>query len=243
MLLKPLGRNKLGDQVAEQIKKLVMSRRVNPGDKLPPEREIASQMKVSRPVVREGLQKLETLGFIRRDRSGIWVCKLDIESYIESMMDAVSLLAGANNELLSNVWEVRHTLEVEIAGMAAKNATSGDITKLRKIVQNQKKILDNPKRYCETSFDFHQCLAATTKNKVFLFIITSLRRVLNHYFARTLLVLGASRNSYVHHRKILRAVESSSPEKARQAMDEHLEATKKLQNTLSRNRLVNKEKE
>ena len=67
--------------------------------------------------------------------------------------------------------------------------------------------------------------------------------MLNQYFARTLSVLGASRNSYAHHRKILRAVESSSPEKARQAMDEHLEATKKLQNTLSRNRLANKEKE
>jgi GntR family transcriptional repressor for pyruvate dehydrogenase complex len=243
MLFRSLERSKLGDQVADQIRKLVLSGRVNPGDKLPPEREIASQMKVSRPVVREGLQKLETLGLIRRDRNGIWVCRLDIESYIESMMDAVSLIAGANSELLSNVWEVRHTLEVQIAGMAAENATSGDITQLKKIVQKQEKLLDNPKRYRETSFEFHQRLAATTKNKIFLFIITSLREVLNQYFATTLLVPGASRNSHAYHKKILQAVESRSPEKSRQAMGEHLEATRKLQNALLESQLANKEKE
>ena len=64
----PARRKRLSSQVAEQIEKLITTKQLSPGDLLPPEREISSQMEVSRPVVREGLQRLETLGLIRKDR-------------------------------------------------------------------------------------------------------------------------------------------------------------------------------
>lgn len=231
--LQPAQRKRLSAQVAEQIERLIITKELNPGDLLPPERKISSQIGVSRPVVREGLQRLETLGLIRKDKSGTWVCELDIKSYLQSTINAVNLLVGVGDDLRLQLWQVRHVLEVEIAAMAAKEASPEDIARLRTTVKEQSKILDDAEKYGEASFEFHQCLAEITNNKIFLFIITSLREVLTHNFSRTLIAPEASRDSHAYHRKILQAVESGSPEEARKVMSEHLESTRKIQEVLA----------
>ncbi len=243
LVFQPARRKRLSSQVAEQIEKLITAKQLNPGDLLPPEREISSQMEVSRPVVREGLQRLETLGLIRKDRSGIWICELDIKSYLQSTVNAANLLIGVDDELRRQVWQMRYVLEVEIAAIAAKEASPKDIAQLRRIVQEQSKILDDAKKYGETSFEFHQYLAEMTRNKIFLFIISSLREVLSRYFYRTLTVPGESRDSHAYHQEILQAVESGSAERARKAMYEHLKSTEKIHNELAQKELITKQKE
>lgn len=115
-------------QIVNQIRDLVANGRLKRGDKLPTERVLAQEFKASRPVIREALSALEALGVIE--------CKQGQGDFIKIDGSEASLNSEIMKKLLQEhnpceIFQARTELEPSLAGLAAKNATEGDILKLK----------------------------------------------------------------------------------------------------------------
>src|SRR6059058_2038528 len=125
MPFQAVAAQRLYEQVAEQISALIARGEFQPGDRLPPERDLAGKLKVSRPVVREAMLALELAGLVEvRTGAG---------TYVKSVNRApIKLLNTGPSpfELLA----ARRLIEAEVAAFAAKTATEEDLTALRALV-------------------------------------------------------------------------------------------------------------
>ncbi len=115
---------RLSDKVAELLLETIFRRGLQPGDRLPSERELGEQFGVSRTVVREAVRELAAKGLIEvRTGSGLRVAAVDAAAVSESM----SLYLRGGSVDFARVHEVRRLLEVEIAGLSAERATAEQI--------------------------------------------------------------------------------------------------------------------
>lgn len=127
-MFKPVKSKKIYEEVIEQIKKLIVDGKLQPGDKLLPERELAETLGVSRASVREAFSALQIMGIIEiRPGEGSFVRQV---SY-ESMLEPLSFLSQVNVDNVIELLEVRKILEVQIATLAANRATEEDIEQIR----------------------------------------------------------------------------------------------------------------
>src|SRR5213596_1650457 len=119
---------RLSDKVADLMLRSITSRDLQPGDRLPSERELGEQFGVSRTVVREAVRALVAKGVIEvRSGSGLRVAAVNAAAVSESM----SLYVHGGGIDFERVHEVRTLLEVHIAGLAAERASAEDIERLR----------------------------------------------------------------------------------------------------------------
>jgi GntR family transcriptional repressor for pyruvate dehydrogenase complex len=117
----PLGHNPAAARVVGHVEALIARGRVRPGDRLPPERELALHVGVSRPSVRAGLRWLTAMGVVRaRQGSGTFIT--DGPPRIEP--DSLGMLATLHRFSRDEMFEARRVLEVGIAGLAAERATA-----------------------------------------------------------------------------------------------------------------------
>jgi GntR family transcriptional regulator, transcriptional repressor for pyruvate dehydrogenase complex len=113
-----------GDKTENVLRALIFSGQLGPGDKLPSERELAAQLKTSRPTLRTALRALEALGFIMvriGSKGGFWIT--DAETIRRRWNDWMR----ANKYQLDEMLDFRRWVEVEIARRAAERRTTEDI--------------------------------------------------------------------------------------------------------------------
>ena len=118
-MFKPVKIKKIYEEVIEQVKKLIIDGKLQPGDKLLSERELAEKLGVSRASVREAFSALEMMGIITiRPGEGSFVRQV---SY-EEMLEPLSFLLQVDIDNVMQLLEVRKILEVEVATLAATRA-------------------------------------------------------------------------------------------------------------------------
>src|SRR5512138_809830 len=131
MTFKPIKPKKVSAQIAEQIRSSILAGEFSPGDKLPPERELAEMFGVSRPSVREALNILTSSGLVMSYQGGGTV----VQSLVEiSAGNPLSELIKGEQERALDVIEVRKCMEAWTAYYAAQRALPEDIRKLEQIV-------------------------------------------------------------------------------------------------------------
>ncbi|NIP49902.1 MAG: FadR family transcriptional regulator, partial [Gammaproteobacteria bacterium] len=129
--LEPIRPKKISEEIVNQIKQLISSGELKPGDRIPSERELASLLGVSRPSVREAIMVLEAMGFLESRQGGGTYVKALTES---SIMDPLAKLVEKRDpELLRSLAEVRMGLESWSAYLAAQRANEKDIAELRRL--------------------------------------------------------------------------------------------------------------
>src|SRR5512140_2292504 len=113
-----------GGQVVEHVRRLLEAGQLKPGDRLPPERDLATQMGVSRPSVRSGLRSLQTMGIVQsRQGSGTYI----VDGPARLGGDPLRFLAALHGFTREEMFEARRVLEVGTAGLAAERATHEQI--------------------------------------------------------------------------------------------------------------------
>ncbi|MGL4855350.1 GntR family transcriptional regulator, partial [Plesiomonas sp.] len=118
---------KLSDVIEQQLERLILEGTLSPGQKLPPERELAVQFDVSRPSLREAIQRLEAKGLLlRRQGGGTFVQ----QQLWQSFSDPLSELLSAHPESQFDLLETRHALEGISAYYAALRGTDADFQRL-----------------------------------------------------------------------------------------------------------------
>jgi GntR family transcriptional repressor for pyruvate dehydrogenase complex len=211
---------RLADKVADAILETILSRRLKPGDALPPERELSQQFGVSRTVIREAVRSLAGKGLVQAVAgSGVRVLAVDTDTVSESMRN---LIRGAEFEY-GKVHEMRRVIEVAAAGFAAERATSADIVVIERALLAMRQQLDDLEACVQADLAFHRALAIATHNELFLVLHDSLGDALLEVRRRNL-GRGAARRRRVvaAHDEILEAVRRHDSEAAQAMMRNHL---------------------
>ncbi len=158
MLLKAVRSQRRFEQVAEQISKLIKKGKLKPGARLPPERELAKQLEVSRPTVREAMIALEISGLVEvRVGSGIYV--LETEKKNLKLTNKIKDIGPGPLELI----EARKEIEGNNAALAAQRIDAKCLEQLEQAVENM--VQDNLVG-ADGDREFHLLVAKATGNSV-----------------------------------------------------------------------------
>ncbi|MGR6861573.1 FCD domain-containing protein [Aliivibrio salmonicida] len=208
------------------LRQELMNSQYSVGDRLPPERDIAERLNVSRTVVREAIIMLELENLVEvKKGSGVYV--LNIPSETANSRERVIFDEAGPFEML----QARQLLESNIAEFAAIQVTPGDIAKMRAALELEHHEVANESSDCNGDEQFHLCIAEATQNSVLV-------DMLKHSWARReqsqmwrKLHLRINNQNYREewlgdHAKILLAMQRKDPIAAKNAMWQHLENVK-----------------
>ncbi len=218
MLLRAVKKQRIHEEIVDQIQGEIAKGRLKPGDQLPSERELSERFQVSRASVREALRALESMGLL--------IIKSGEGSYLSSSLETLlSPLASAilqQKDILLDIFEARKIIEPAVAALAAKRASSEEIQQMDEILRGQARHIAEGETGVEADTAFHSVLARAAKNKVFLKLNDSIVDILRETRERSLQIRGRPARSLAGHREILKAIRTRDPAKARQAMLAHL---------------------
>lgn len=209
---------RLSDKVAEMMLETILSRKLQVGERLPSERELGEQFKVSRTVVREAVRALVAKGVIEvRSGSGLRVAAVDAAAVSESM----SLYLRGSPLDFEKVHEVRTLLEVHIAGVAAESATEEDIARLRAVHERMQREAADVESAARDDLEFHRVIARATHNDLYLLLMDSIGSALID-IRRENLGSGSTPVTLGQHEAILERIAVHDSVGARKAMADHL---------------------
>ena len=211
-------KTRLYETIVAQLGQLIQEGKLCPGDRLPPERELAARLQVSRASVREALRSLELQGLLSsRQGSGTFIAAIGQEE----LLRAFAHLAE-EGQTLRDIFELRFLLEPPIAAMAARRATPQDIARLEATVKEQEQQIQLGQSGVEADMAFHAALAEATHNQALLRLGATLMEVLAPSRDTHLQTPERSHLSLLSHRRILEAIQAGSATQARKAMEEHV---------------------
>lgn len=168
MQLKKIRTKKIYEQVVDQIRFMIESGNLLPGDKLPPLKELAVQFEVSRATIREAFSALQGMGLIDlRHGEGTFVHKVDVERITEPINAAFLLGVNHMNELM----DVCFLMETGIVRFAAERRTDEDLSELAQTLFKLETAPDADER-ARANIYFHMHLAESTHNSIFMNFIS-----------------------------------------------------------------------
>ncbi|MBH0119784.1 FadR family transcriptional regulator [Rhodococcus sp. CX] len=205
------------DQVRDHLLDLIRSGSFPRNSALPPERELAATLGVSRHSLRQALASLETVGLIEaRHGSGVYLTERPSDEAVVRVSDVLL----APDRSLVDVLEARLAIEPFIAATAAERRTDDDIADIRAGTEQDERTTEGITR---AAIDFHQWLVGTTRNPVLQGIMRSLTTG-EHGIAELLAKEpGEAGHWHVHHEELIDAVVAGNADLARRLMTEHIE--------------------
>ncbi len=215
----PIERSSVAEQVAKRLLDLVRTKNLKPGSQLPPERELALSMRVSRPSIREALRGLQILGVLRvRQGGGIYVTSLEAAD----LLGPLQLLITLNEENVNALYESRRLIDGGIGRIAAERATDAALDRLKALLVAQRSLLADPIAFRVSDLDFHQIIAELTGNPFLVRVSTSLYVLGMEYRRIAAETPGVLHQSFADHEAIVAALEARDGEAAEAAMVGHM---------------------
>ncbi len=216
MTLASIQRPSLVEEVSSRLAGELRSTRA--GEWLPPERELAVQLGVSRTVIREATKRLELQGLVEV-LHGVGIRRS--ENLHKPLNGSLALLIPDAAGRLNQSLEVRLALEPEIAALAAERASVAQLRELRKVHAKLEQAGELAGAV-EADIDFHRALARASGNGIFSLILETLSDLGRESRLATISHAGVQR-AIAHHDKVLLALEKRDPAAARSAMRYHIE--------------------
>ncbi|HEY2441638.1 MAG TPA: FadR/GntR family transcriptional regulator [Streptosporangiaceae bacterium] len=220
----PLRQGTVADLIARRILEVIGSDQLRPGDRLPPERELAAMLGTSRPSLREALQSLKARGWVDiRHGSGVFVAE---PATTRSLREALL----AEEVSLRELYDMREVLELPAAAWAAKH---GDAAKLAAVQEAYGTMMSaNPargdwRRMQELDAAFHLRIVEAADNRFLARTQGVLQEILAAGMGTTLRVPGRLERSRGEHERILSALLSGNPAAARRAALTHINNARK----------------
>ena len=210
----------LYEQIVDQIEGRILSGELKPGDKLPPERELAKQFRVSRTVMREAMKALTIKGLVEIHPGRGTLVTDTTSSAVRHSIDLLVRIGSVDG--IKDLVEVREILEPEIAALAAKRATEEQVDSMIETVELMDWSLDDPITFIKADMDFHLALAQTTNNALVPALLDSLVDLLREHRHKAATVEGGLTRGEAIHKQIIQAIKNKDSEAAREAMRQHL---------------------
>lgn len=208
----------LAEQTAEILKDRIVSGHYPTDGALPPQGELATELSVSRPVLREAMRTVASLGLIEVSQGRLPRVR---PAGPEQVATGLQLLVARGGASFADLIEVRRPLELEIVGLAARRRQDDDLARLEATVR---RLLhgETLEDQVAADRDFHLYLARATENRLFESLLEAIVIPLEQSMRNSLSNVGIDRGLRDHQR-ILAAVRAGDVEAAKQAMVRHLQ--------------------
>src|ERR1700722_19052077 len=213
------GHSQLTLQVVDHVRGLIASGELRPGDRLPPERELARQLKISRSSLRAGIGFLSAMGVLK-SRHGAGTFVSNGPPALDS--NSLNVLGALHGFLPWQMFEARLVLESNLAALAAERATDEHLAELSEEVAEMYASLDNPQEYLIHDVRFHRTIARAAGNPILGALMETITANLYEGRSKTVERSADLKQSAEMHREIYRAIRAHNPTHARQVMEQHL---------------------
>jgi len=224
-MFKKVEQNRVFHGVVVQLEAAILDGRFQPGEKLPPERELKDTFQVGRGAVREALRVLEQKGLLEI-RLGAQGGAIVTQPSGEPMLESLSLLVKRKEIPFKDIQEFRSTVEAKIASLAAERYTTEDIAQLEAILKKCQNHLENEYDWDGFLYEdgrFHQELSNIARNQLFSLIADALHQNIHNYYTSR---LGKKREILEENlqdlRSIFQAVKEGNILLAGQSMRKHI---------------------
>lgn len=206
-------------EVARRLMDLFTSGSIDPGTRLPPERQLAATLGVGRSAVREALAALEILGIVDvRPGSGTYLRGTASDLLPQTLRWGLLIGRQSTAELL----ELRSGLEIYVARLAAARAVASDRAALEKALDRMQAGVDDLRGFARADLDFHHALAASAGNATLIDLLEVVRSLLQVYADRAVHDESAARVAVVEHRAVFDAIVAGDEDAAASAMAVHM---------------------
>jgi len=181
-LLEPITTESLKQVFVSKFEDLILSGKISIGETLPSERVLAAQLKVSRPVVHEGLIELALRGLITiKPRSGTVVNDFRKEGSIPLLLSLLNYHGTLDPKILQDILEMRMLFENEMVRLATQNRTEEYLNLLKEIIRQEEIInRDNYQEVAGLDYKFHQIIALASGNFIYSLLLNSFREIYLH---------------------------------------------------------------
>ena len=215
----PIKQKKISTKIAEQIKTLITSGDLKPGDALPPERELVKVFNVSRASLREALNALAGMGFLEISHKHRTIVKSLASGRIT---DPLHHLLKEDIQTVFELIEVRKAVESWSAYHAAIRATDDEIANLENSIESMRIKIEQGISPLEDDANFHLAISEATHNKIQTHLMFSiydiLKESLGKYYEQV-----EMREVYEQHCKVVEAIKKRDSALASRRMHEHLD--------------------
>jgi GntR family transcriptional repressor for pyruvate dehydrogenase complex len=213
------------EQVADQLRELIMSGEVRPGHRLPNEATLSTQMGVSRATIREALRALSAQNLIRTSKGatgGSFVTVPSADHISAFLSSNISLLSQAESVSLDEFLELRALLEVPAARLAARRHTPAAVEELERAIPPSVRGMDVEEQFVHNK-DFHTAVVEACGNTLLLIAAQPVFSVLQTHLRRSTLGQRFLHQVNDDHRSIAAAIAAGDEEAAGAQMHRHLE--------------------
>jgi GntR family transcriptional repressor for pyruvate dehydrogenase complex len=216
----PIQRESVAEMVVRRILDMVKSGVLKAGDALPPERELALSLDVSRPSVREAMRGLSVLGVVKtRQGGGAYISDLGPDALLGPIQFYLSLEQMNIREL----YDARSLIESDVARRAAINISDADLARLETLLAAQADTIGDPLAFRKSDFEFHEIIWIGSGNAFLKRIGESLNVIGLEFRKRASERPGTLDQSLQDHRVLLDALKSRDPARAASAAEAHMQ--------------------
>ena len=217
LLLTPIKPRRIIDQVFDQIRELILRGTLKPGEQVMPERELAIALGVSRPTVREAINKLVVMGLLEHKQGQGTFVRFPNDKEKNPLVVAME----AHDAKLEDLLEVRMGLECNTAALAAQRADEKDIRFLEKNIEEMKGEIASGGLGTEADVSFHMGICYASKNPIQVQIMRNfygIRKALQQLYQEP----GNLEKIIDQHTQIFRAIRERDVGQAEKAMKRHI---------------------
>jgi GntR family transcriptional regulator, transcriptional repressor for pyruvate dehydrogenase complex len=218
-------RTRAPEEIIRQIRDLIATGQLTPGNRLPSERDLAQALKVGRSTVREALRSMESLGFVE-ERAGEGAYLMSPAA--PRLPDPLMARLFQTRSIQRMLFEVRSALEPELAALCARRATSEQIARMREALAKQEAGIRRAETGLSADAALHALIADYAGNEILSRIMQSLMDLLRQTREESLRHEGRAAHSLRQHQAIVRAIEGRNPATAARRMREHIRAVECL---------------
>jgi GntR family transcriptional repressor for pyruvate dehydrogenase complex len=212
-------RSTLVQDVAEQLRQMILQGDVRPGEYLPSRKELSARYGVGMSTVHEALQALTAVGLVAsHPGKGTWVREDALDTLIHP-----AVIEGRLGELdARQVYEARSVIEVALTELAAQRATPEDVQQIWQALQTMETAFADDAGFVQADLEFHLAVARAGRNVMLEQLYHLPRKLLSRVIADWLRKPGVKEESIRIQRNIAQAVERGDPVQARQAALDHI---------------------
>jgi GntR family transcriptional regulator, transcriptional repressor for pyruvate dehydrogenase complex len=219
--MEPIDRTGITELVVQRIKELLGRGDLKAGSRLPPERELADMLHISRPSLRTALKALSVMGVIRaKPGAGTYIAQSLPEVFTEPM----HFMTLINNTSVEELFEARLIIEAGLAELAAERASESDIAALTMEVDGMKANIGDPEEFLKHDVRFHQAMARAADNKLMSGVMDTVAQLLFHIRRQNVAHASDLDDAIEWHEKLLTAMQKHDPKRAKETLSGHLRA-------------------
>lgn len=228
--IEPINNKKMYEKIADALMAMIRSGELKPGDRVAPVGDLAAQFGVGRSAVREALSALRAMGLIdMRQGEGTYIRSFSPETFSKYLSTGILMEERDIDDLL----DVRELLESEAARRAATSNNSVLIQEIFKALDSMKEVKEDASLGEEADLAFHLAVARASGNRLLAQLMASVSEAIAELMRETRRIWIYSQDSaikkmYQEHRMIVDAIAEGVPDRAGQAMLDHLASVRQI---------------